>query len=73
MKSKPFAITVSVVPGFSPFKKENNKKRTERNTRFVEDDYISDEYDEVELELLDDLTFSSCLRDLVRLTAGRNE
>ena len=72
MKSKPFAIKVSVVTGFSPFKKENNKKNRKKHA-IVEDDDIGDEYGEVELELLDDLTFSSCLRDLVRLTAGRNE
>ena len=72
LKSKPFAITVGAVTGFSPFKKENNKKNRKKHT-LVEDDDIGDDYDDVELELLDDLTFSSCLCDLVRLTAGRNE
>ena len=31
LKSKPFAITVSVVTGFSPFKKENNKKNRKKH------------------------------------------
>ena len=44
LKSKPFAIKVSVVTGFSPFKKENNKKNRKKHVHDVQD-WLSYKYE----------------------------
>ena len=40
LKSKPFAIRVNVVVGFSPFKKENNKKSGKKHVHDVQYDWM---------------------------------
>ena len=40
MKSKPFAIRVNVVVGFSPFKKENKKSGKKHDVHDVQYDWM---------------------------------